>query len=148
MRWPPAFGTLKDIEIINDDYDLMFDFMVNHLSRQSKYFVDFLEKRQPVRNLRICFSLFPSDPENKITPADLDKVYTQTPAAVSGNSAPDGSMETIWSTFDFEQIDVDIDSPKPKSCSGIDFLSRKKPTFIRMDAIAYTTVEIGTSCFF
>ena len=26
----PVFGSWKDLEIINDDYNLMFDFMVNH----------------------------------------------------------------------------------------------------------------------
>ena len=147
----PAFGTWKDIEIINDDYDLMFDFMVNHLSRQSKYFIDFLENgnQSEFADLFLAFSKL--DPENKITPADLDKVYTRKPRPPFQEiQRPDGSMETIWSTFDFEQIDVDIDSPKTKELfrDFLIFLSRKKPTFIRMDAIAYTTVEIGTSCFF
>ena len=38
------FGTWDDIDTLGSKYELMFDFMINHLSRQSKYFQDFVEK--------------------------------------------------------------------------------------------------------
>ena len=40
-----AFGTWEDIREIAEDYELMFDFMINHLSRRSLM----------SRNTRICF---------------------------------------------------------------------------------------------
>ena len=40
----PAFGSWEDIEMIGRDFDLTFDFMVNHISRQSVYFQDYLNK--------------------------------------------------------------------------------------------------------
>ena len=40
----PAFGTWEDVEALAKDYELMFDFMINHLSRRSDYFLDFIEK--------------------------------------------------------------------------------------------------------
>jgi sucrose phosphorylase len=147
----PSFGTWKDIELLNDEYDLMVDFMVNHISRQSKYFVDFLENGQnsEFADMFLSFSKLSSD--GHIREEDLAKVYTRKPRPPFQEiQRPDGSMETIWRTFDFEQIDVDIKSHKTKELFR-DFLislSRKKPLFIRMDAIAYTTVEIGTNCFF
>jgi sucrose phosphorylase len=43
-RVDPAFGTWEDVERIAADFDLMVDFMVNHISRQSTFFQDYLEK--------------------------------------------------------------------------------------------------------
>ncbi len=41
----PAFGDWSDIETLSKDYYLMFDFMINHISAKSPYFLDFLEKK-------------------------------------------------------------------------------------------------------
>ncbi len=147
----PAFGTWKDIELINDDYDLIFDFMVNHISRQSKYFTDFLENGHHSEFADFFLSLSKLDPDGQVRGEDLEKVYTRKPRPPFQEiQRPDGSLETLWCSFDFEQIDVDIKSPKTRELfrDFLIFLSRKRPSFIRMDAIAYTTVEIGTNCFF
>jgi len=40
-----AFGTWEDVEALADDYYLMFDYMINHISAQSEYYKDFLEKK-------------------------------------------------------------------------------------------------------
>jgi len=147
----PSFGTWEDIELLNDEYDLMYDFMVNHISRQSTYFIDFLENGQNSEFADIFLSFSKLAPDVDISPEDLEKVYTRKPRPpIQEIQRPDGSMETIWCTFDFEQIDFDIKSPKTKELfrDFLIFLSRKRPAFIRMDAIAYTTVELGTNCFF
>ena len=38
----PAFGDWEDVKRLGDKYYLMFDFMINHISRQSKYYKDCL----------------------------------------------------------------------------------------------------------
>ena len=38
----PSFGTWRDIDKIGNDFDLMIDLMVNHVSKQSKYFQDYI----------------------------------------------------------------------------------------------------------
>ena len=40
-----GFGDWSDIEALSQDYYLMFDFMINHISAKSPYFLDFLEKK-------------------------------------------------------------------------------------------------------
>ena len=40
----PAFGDWGDIRALADRYELMFDFMINHLSRQSEQFQDCINK--------------------------------------------------------------------------------------------------------
>lgn len=147
----PAFGTWRDIEMIGEDFDLMIDFMVNHISRQSKYFVDYIENHDKSEYADMFLSLNKLSPDGKISQEDLAKVYTRKPRPPYQDiQRPDGSLETVWTTFDFEQIDIDIKSPKTRELyrDFLIFLSRRKPLFIRLDAFAYTTVQIGTSCFF
>ena len=44
-----AFGNWDDIEALSRDYYLMFDYMINHISAQSEYYKDFLEKKDASR---------------------------------------------------------------------------------------------------
>lgn len=34
----PAFGTFEDVKRIAESHYLMFDFMINHISRSSEYY--------------------------------------------------------------------------------------------------------------
>ena len=147
----PAFGTWRDIELIQEDFDISIDFMVNHISRQSKYVADFIEKGDKSEYADMFLSFSKLAPDGEIRKADLDKVYTRKPSPpYQVIERPDGSRETIWSTFDYEQIDVDVQSPVTRELfrDFLIFLSRRKPEFIRMDAFAYTTIRLGTNCFF
>jgi sucrose phosphorylase len=49
----PEFGNWDDIESMGDGLDLCMDFMVNHISAQSKEFQDFKEKGDKVRTVRL-----------------------------------------------------------------------------------------------
>jgi len=147
----PGFGTWRDIEMIQEDYDITVDFMVNHISRQSKYFKDFIQNGDDSEYADMFLSFNKLSPDGEIKKEDLDKVYTRKPAApYQVIERPDGSKETIWSTFDYEQIDIDVKSKITRELfrDFLIFLSRKKPEFIRMDAFAYTTIKLGTNCFF
>lgn len=42
----PAFGDWNDVEHLAEKYYLMFDYMINHISAQSPYYKDFLEKKR------------------------------------------------------------------------------------------------------
>lgn len=47
-----AFGDWEDVKRLGERYYLMFDFMINHISRQSKYYKDYQENMKPV-NLKL-----------------------------------------------------------------------------------------------
>lgn len=49
-----AFGDWEDIQHLGEKYYLMFDFMINHISRQSKYYKDYQKNMKPA-NLKISF---------------------------------------------------------------------------------------------
>ena len=147
----PAFGTWEDVEKIGKDFDLVIDFMVNHISRQSQFFQDYIEKGADSEYADMFLSFDKLVPGGWVKDEDLNKVYTRKPRQPFQTlERPDGALEKIWCTFDYEQIDLDYDSPKTREIMRkfIIRLARNRPKMIRLDAIAYTTVELGTNCFF
>ncbi len=147
----PAFGTWEDVEKIGQDFDLVIDFMVNHISRQSIFFQDYVEKGPASEYADMFLSFDKMIPGGFIQEEDLEKVYTRKPRPhYQQLERPNGTLEKIWCTFDYEQIDLDYDSPKTREVMRkfLIRLARNKPKMIRLDAIAYTTIELGTNCFF
>ncbi|WP_022667563.1 sucrose phosphorylase [Desulfospira joergensenii] len=147
----PVFGTWDDVEKIGHDFDLIIDFMVNHISRQSEYFQDYIEKGNASEYADMFLSFDKLAPNGWIEDEDLKSVYTRKPRPpYQMLERPNGTLEKIWCTFDYEQIDLDYDSPKTREVMRkfLIRLARNRPKMIRLDAIAYTTIELGTSCFF
>ena len=147
----PAFGTWEDIGHIGRDFDLTIDFMVNHISRQSEFFQDYVEKGDESKYADMFLSFRKLKPDGDISDADLEKVYTRKPRPpYSFIERADGSKEKIWSTFDYEQVDIDWKSDVTREVmrNFLIKLARTRAKVIRMDAFAYTTIKIGTNCFF
>jgi len=147
----PAFGSWEDVDKIGRDFDLTIDFMVNHISRQSLFFQDYIEKGAASPYADMFLSFRKIGPDGEISEADLAKVYTRKPRhPYTIIERSDGSKEKIWSTFDYEQIDLDFDSPVTREVMRkfLIRLARSSAKIIRLDAIAYTTFKVGTNCFF
>ena len=145
------FGTWQDVEMIGADFDLIVDFMVNHISRQSDFFQDYLANgaASPYADMFLSFDKLA--PDGQISESDLARVYTRKPRPPYDIiHRADGSREKIWTTFDYEQIDLDWQSPVTRRIMRrfLLQLARTRAKLIRMDAFAYTTVRIGTDCFF
>ena len=147
----PVFGTWADIECIGSEFDLIIDFMVNHISRQSVYFQDYSEKGIDSEYADMFLSFNKLSPTGEISEEDLAKVYTRKPRPpYTMVERSDGSREKVWSTFDYEQIDLDLNATKTKEVlrNFLIYLARTSAKMIRMDAFAYSTVRVGTNCFF
>lgn len=147
----PRFGSWSDIEALAEEYDLMVDMMVNHISRRSEYFQDFVQKKDDSRwaDLFIRFKDF--WPGGEPTEQDLEKIYTRKPRPPYIDvEFADGSQEKIWCTFDFEQIDLDLESETARNLirEFLQNLCARGANMIRLDAFAYTTKKPGTNCFF
>jgi len=146
----PQFGNWEDIEKIGRDFDLTIDFMVNHISRQSAWFQDYLELGAESEFADIFLSFTKFGPDG-VSDEDLIKVYTRKPRPPYLEiQRPDGSIERVWCTFGYEQIDLDWSSPLTRTLmrNTLIRLGRSNVKMIRLDAFAYTTVEIGTDCYF
>lgn len=147
----PQFGGWDDIQALAQDYYLMFDFMVNHISAQSPYFQDFLAKKDASewRDLFIRYKDF--WPNGEPTPEQVDLIYKRKPRAPYRMAEfADGTQEKVWCTFDEQQIDLDVTTQTTKNFirDNLRFLSRQGASVMRLDAFAYANKRIGTNCFF
>jgi sucrose phosphorylase len=147
----PRFGSWNDISRLSEGRELIFDFMVNHISRQSAYVRDFisLKDRSEYRDMFIRYKDF--WPGGEPAPEDLEKIYTRKPRPpYTEFRFADGTREKVWCTFDEEQIDLNLSSPVTRDLVArwIGSLSERGASVIRLDAFAYTTKKPGTNCFF
>ncbi len=147
----PSFGEWSDIEALGAEYDLMVDMMVNHISRRSEYFQDFVQKKDDSEwaDLFIRFKDF--WPGGEPTEQDLEKIYTRKPRPPYLEvDFADGSQEKIWCTFDFEQIDLNLETETTRRLvrEFLQNLCAHGARMVRLDAFAYTTKKPGTNCFF
>lgn len=145
------FGSFDDIERLGDDYYLMFDFMVNHISAQSEFYRDFLKNKDasPYKDMFIRYKDFWENGEP--TKAQTDLIYKRKPRApyVEAQFA-DGSTEKIWCTFCEEQIDLNVskDVTKRFITETLESMCRHGAEVIRLDAFAYAVKKADTNCFF
>ncbi|MDC7232625.1 MAG: sucrose phosphorylase [Spirochaetales bacterium] len=146
-----AFGGWEDIRRISSQYDLVVDFMVNHLSRQSAEFKDFAGKGDDSPWAGLFLPVDRVKPEGEFTTEELAKIYTRKPRAPWIEiTHDDGTPRKVWCTFSEEQIDLDIKSETGKNyiLDSLNFLADQGAAMIRLDAFAYVTKKVGTSCFF
>ncbi|MEK5394858.1 sucrose phosphorylase [Paenibacillus sp. FSL K6-2859] len=147
----PAFGNWADVEAMSKDFYMMFDFMINHISRQSPYFQDFLEKKDESEYADLFIRYKDFWPNGEPTQEDVDLIYKRKPRAPYVEvTFKDGSMEKVWCTFDEEQIDLDVTTETTRKfiTDNLTFLAEKGASIIRLDAFAYANKKIGTNCFF
>ena len=147
----PAFGSFEDVDAIGKNFPLMFDFMINHISRSSDYFRDYLAKKDAseFKDMFIRFSEFWENGEP--TEEDVARIYKRKPRAPYTDAHfADGSTEKIWCTFDEEQIDLDVASEKTKAFvrETLAAMCSHRLSFVRLDAFAYAVKKAGTDCFF
>ncbi len=147
----PEFGSWEDVTDIAKKHDMMYDFMINHISQRSTYFQDFLEKKEdsPYKDYFIRYSEFWG--EDGPTEEEVDLIYKRKPKAPAFDvTFADGTKDRVWCTFDEEQIDLDL-----RKEATLEFvrgqlkgLCEHGAKVIRIDAFAYAVKKKETSCFF
>lgn len=134
----PLLGDWDAIQAISDDYKLMTDLVLNHVSSQSAWFKGFTNGLAPERDYFIEM-----DPDTDLSavvrPRNLPLLaLAQTPAG----------ERYVWTTFSADQVDLNFANPD-LLFEILDILClyvRKGARIIRLDAIAYLWKEPGTSC--
>ncbi len=145
------FGTFEDIKRISKDYYLMFDFMVNHISRNSDYFKDFEEKKElsDFKEMFIRYKEFWDQGEP--TKEEVDLIYKRKPRApYTEVTFENGDVEKVWCTFCEEQIDLDVRTETTKKFirKSLTDMCENGASIIRLDAFAYAIKKKNTNCFF
>ncbi|MGG4143721.1 sucrose phosphorylase [Paenibacillus algorifonticola] len=151
----PSFGTWEDIRAIGDHFDVLVDLMVNHISRQSEYFQDFLQKGRKSEYADLFLTLDKLWEAGEPVQEDIAKMFLRRPLPYSTYTiAETGEEEKVWTTFGktdpSEQIDLDINAQLFKQLITDFFMNFKRQNvkIVRLDAVGYVIKKLGTSCFF
>lgn len=135
----PALGGWEDITSFGNDFKMMFDFVLNHISAQSNWFGCYLEESDDFRELAI-----------EVDPAtDLSMVTRpRSLPLLTAFEKASGEKVHLWTTFSADQVDINYSSVTIliKMIEVMLFYVKMGATILRLDAIAYLWKEIGTSC--
>jgi len=145
------FGDWEDIKRISSKFYTMYEFMINHISQQSEYFQDFLEKKDESQYADLFIRYSKYWPDGRPTEKDIDLIYKRKPKAPFLDvTFGDGSTDKVWCTFSEEQIDLDVDTQATREFvrEMLTFLAEQGASIIRLDAFAYAIKRLDTNCFF
>lgn len=132
-------GTWENVNQLSDDFNIMFDLVLNHISAKSEWFSKYLQAKEGFENLAI-----------EVDPAtDLSMVTRpRSLPLLTEFKKSSGEIVHVWTTFSADQIDLNFESVDTlkKMIEVLLFYVRHGATILRLDAIAYLWKEIGTNC--
>lgn len=134
----PELGTWEDINGLAGDYKLMFDAVVNHISKSSEWFQKFLTCDGKYKDYFIA--------------ADKDADYSSVtrPRALPLLSEFDTAegKKYLWTTFSEDQLDLNYKSIDvyAEILDLLLFYAQNGAGYIRLDAIGFLWKELGTTC--
>lgn len=137
-RVNPDWGDWDDIARLKQHFRLMFDAVINHISRQSAWFQGFLRGDPAYRDFFIVV-----DPST-----DLSQVVRPRALPLLTPAETAEGVRHVWTTFSEDQIDLNFANPQVllEIIDVLLFYVERGAEIIRLDAIAYLWKEIGTSC--
>ncbi len=138
MAVNPDLGNWSDINNLRDDSNLMFDAVINHISRQSEWFQKYLQDQDPY-----------SDYFLSVDPAtDLSQVTRPRARPLLTEVETKSGIKHVWTTFSPDQIDLNFKSTELllDILDVLLFYIKQGASILRLDAIAFLWKEIGTNC--
>jgi|LZCG01.1.fsa_nt_gb sucrose phosphorylase len=131
-------GSWNDIENLAEQYSLMADLVINHVSAKSRWFQNFLQDKHPGKDYFIV----------KNPREDLSQVVRprSTPLLTAFETA--SGKKYVWTTFSADQVDLNFQNPQVfleilEILLG--YLS-KGIRIIRLDAIAFLWKKNHSTC--
>jgi glycosidase len=135
----PALGTWGDVAELAADRAVMFDFVANHTSSHSPWFLGWLAGDPAYDGFYV-----ERDPH-----FDASRVVRpRTSPLFHAYPRPDGTQRWAWTTFGDDQVDVDVRHPRTyEELTDVllGYLDRGASA-VRLDAIGFLWKESGTSC--
>jgi sucrose phosphorylase len=142
-------GTWDDVKSLSGTVDLVADLIVNHVSSSSPQFLDFSKKGSASEYAGMFLSfdrVFP----NGARESDILGIYRPRPTLpFSPVTLASGDRKLLWTTFNPEQVDIDIRHPHAEKYldSILQEFQAGGIKMIRLDAVGYAIKKPGTSCF-
>jgi sucrose phosphorylase len=134
----PALGEWEDIKKISQDFRLMVDLVLNHVSRCSTWFQDYIGGIAPAMDY--FMEVDPGD--------DLAQVVRPRTTPLLTKVQTVYGKKYVWTTFSSDQVDLNYANPDVlmEMLDILLFYISKGARIIRLDAIAYLWKKIGTPC--
>ena len=139
----PKLGSWQDIGVLNQNYQLMFDAVFNHISSESEAFQEMLNGNPLFKDI---FTVYHSPDE--LTPEQRALIVRpRTSDVLTQFQAIDGPI-WVWTTFSPDQIDLNFRNPQVllEILETLLIYIRHGADIIRLDAVTYLWEEPGTSC--
>ncbi|MFO8126439.1 alpha-amylase family glycosyl hydrolase [Yoonia sp.] len=133
----PQLGDWSDINRISDDFHLMSDLVLNHVSSQGTWFNGYRQGQTPYDRY-----FFEASPDDNLTAV----VRPRTTPLLQEVETANGPRH-LWCTFSHDQIDLDFRNPEVL----LEFLRIIRlhvdngVQIIRLDAVAFLWKQAGTS---
>lgn len=134
----PELGDWSDIREIADEFKLMSDLVINHVSRESLWFANYVADIPPYNRYFIEL-----DPDIDVSMVTRPR---NTPLMARVNTHRGNRY--VWATFSEDQIDLDFSNPDVL-LEFIDILLlyvKHGTRYVRLDAITYLWKQLGTHC--
>lgn len=131
-------GEWAHIQTLASHYDLMADLVLNHVSRESLWFVDYLAGSLPGRDYFIEV-----DPDT-----DVSQVTRPRSSPLLVPISTRRGTRHVWATFSEDQIDLNFENPDVllEFVGILLFYLQQGVRIIRLDAVAFLWKRLGTSC--
>lgn len=137
----PELGDWSDIKQISEDFNLMFDLVINHVSSQHAWFQQFKRGEKPGCDYFI--TLDPTDPT-----IDVSQVVRPRSSQLLAKVDTVNGEKHVWATFSPDQVDVNFANPDVliEFFKIILFYVQAGARYIRLDAVGFLWKKLGTPC--
>ncbi len=132
------YGAWRDIEEIGEQFNLVFDAVVNHISSKHQWFFEYLTGNPKYKDYFIEMD------EN----ADVSSVMRARDLPLLSRYNKKGKDVYLWTTFSDDQLDLNYKNPIVllEMLEILLFYISKGATIIRLDAIAYIWKRMNSTC--
>jgi sucrose phosphorylase len=138
LKIDEKLGDWKDIDAISQDFDLMLDAVINHISKESQWFKNYQQGIEP-------YTQFFTEKEDNF---DISQVIRPRALPLFHTYETINGPKELWTTFSEDQIDlnyasVDLVVEIAKVLLNYGDHGAK---YIRLDAIGFACKRSGTTC--
>jgi sucrose phosphorylase len=133
-----SHGGWEDVEAIAQDFKLMSDLVVNHMSARSRWFENFRKRIDPGKDY-----FFEGNPLD-----DLSAVVRPRTSPLLTPVQTDDGERYVWCTFSDDQVDLNFANPQVliEFAAIIRYYLERGVIIFRLDAVAFLWKEPGTPC--
>ncbi len=135
LKVDPTLGDWSNINKLAEDYNLMFDFVANHISQSSDWFKGYLAEEEKFANYFIKYD--PTFDYSNVTRPRTSPLVSEY-----------DNGKTAWTTFSKDQVDLNyenIDVLVETTRILLEYVANGA-TSIRLDAIGFLWKQSATTC--